>query len=511
VHCIQTITYLIDISELFLSKCGLQLCRIFVLAPQYVPPTPVFIDPCVPSPCGPYSECRRVGDSPSCSCRIGYIGSPPNCRPECTINSECSSNLACIQQKCQDPCPGSCGANAQCNVFNHIPMCLCVEGYEGDPFTSCYPKPPPPPAPIEDDPCNPSPCGPNAQCSNGVCTCLPEYHGDPYQGCRPECIMNTECARNRACMRNKCDDPCPGTCGQNAICEVINHVPSCRCPDGMEGSPFIACRPALPPPVTNPCIPSPCGPNSQCRNVNGQAVCSCVPGFNGSPPACRPECVVNAECPQNQACQNQKCRDPCPGTCGYGARCMVVNHSPICTCQAPLTGNPFTRCEPVGKYRILGKLSSTFVDPKIMFIFSAVIESPPEVPCQPSPCGPNAECRVAGNQPSCSCLEGFVGAPPNCRPECVSNSDCASHLACINQKCRDPCPGTCAPNAECRTISHVPRCTCIPGYTGDPFTQCQVLQCKISSMVLSKQKIALLADTNQIVRVPCLSVHFYVP
>lgn len=68
--------------------------------------------------------------------------------------------------------------------------------------------------------------------------------------------------------------------------------------------------------VQRPCHPSPCGPNSQCREINGQGVCSCIQGYIGSPPSCRPECVINSECPSNEACINQKCGDPCPGACG---------------------------------------------------------------------------------------------------------------------------------------------------------------------------------------------------
>lgn len=94
-------------------------------------------DPCVPSPCGVYAECRNIGDAPSCACKSGYVGSPPNCRPECTLNSECPSNQACINEKCRDPCPGACGLNAQCSVFNHIAQCSCLEHYTGDPFMNC--------------------------------------------------------------------------------------------------------------------------------------------------------------------------------------------------------------------------------------------------------------------------------------------------------------------------------------------------------------------------------------
>lgn len=80
--------------------------------------------------------------------------------------------------------------------------------------------------------------------------------------------------------------------------------------------------------------------------MNGQAVCSCLPSFVGVPPRCRPECVSNSECPQDQACVNQRCQDPCPGTCGLQAKCYVNNHNPICTCPPSYTGNPFFRCYP---------------------------------------------------------------------------------------------------------------------------------------------------------------------
>lgn len=103
----------------------------------------------------------------------------------------------------------------------------------------------------------------------------------------------------------------------------------------------------------NPCNPSPCGPNSQCKEINGQAVCSCLPNYSGSPPQCRPECVSSTECPLNKACVNQKCVDPCPGVCGLNAKCQVVNHSPICSCSAGFTGDPFTRCFDIPGKRIL--------------------------------------------------------------------------------------------------------------------------------------------------------------
>lgn len=95
------------------------------------------------------------------------------------------------------------------------------------------------------NPCNPSPCGTNAICKQksgaGSCTCLLDYIGNPYEGCRPECIQNSECPSNKACIRNKCIDPCPGTCTQNAICQIINHVSTCTCIPGYTGDPYRNC------------------------------------------------------------------------------------------------------------------------------------------------------------------------------------------------------------------------------------------------------------------------------
>ena len=95
-------------------------------------------DPCEPNPCGPNSNPpREIGGQCRCTCLPEMIGSPPNCRPECYINSDCPSDKACISRKCQDPCPGLCGVNAYCRVRNHVPICVCNQGYIGDPFSQC--------------------------------------------------------------------------------------------------------------------------------------------------------------------------------------------------------------------------------------------------------------------------------------------------------------------------------------------------------------------------------------
>lgn len=106
-----------------------------------------------------------------------------------------------------------------------------------------------------------------------------------------------------------------------------------------------------------PCIPSPCGPNSICKENNGQAICSCLPQYIGTPPGCRPECVTSAECAQNRACVNQKCVDPCPGTCGQNAYCQTINHHPICKCSPGYTGNPSTQCSLIQCKSIIWNIS----------------------------------------------------------------------------------------------------------------------------------------------------------
>jgi hypothetical protein len=210
-----------------------------------------------------------------------------------------------------------------------------------------------------------------------------------------------------------------------------------------------------------------CGPNSQCRNVNTVAVCSCLPSFIGSPPNCRPECVYSSDCNLNEACLNQKCKDPCPGTCGIGAKCQVINHNPICSCPPGHTGDPFTRCQPI-------PIAPPLRDP--------------EIPCQPSPCGPNSQCREVNSQAVCSCIPNYIGSPPGCRPECTSNSECSTHHSCINRKCKDPCLGSCGSSAICHTSNHQPICRCSEGYTGDPFSGCYPIPCKTYFRKLTTRK-----------------------
>ena len=336
---------------------------------------------------------------------------------------------------------------------------------------------PPPPR----DPCNPNPCGANADArvsgSSCICSCRPEYFGDPYSGCRPECVVNSDCATTKACVNQHCIDPCPGVCGFNAECRVINHNPVCTCVPGYIGDPFRGCslerkyqacllflsagescelhctNISATPVVNDPCDPNPCGPGAIPRQVGDECQCTCPPGLFGDPyRECKPECVINSDCPNDKACRNYHCYNPCDGTCGQNAQCEVRNHSPLCSCLPGYIGNALIECH---------------------------LPPPPDPvvvdPCEPNPCGQNAIARPSGDRCLCTCPPGLQGDPfVICKPECTVDSDCPNTLACISQKCKDPCvyDNQCGINAICQVNNHRSNCICPPGYEGNAYQIC---------------------------------------
>ncbi|KAJ8890118.1 hypothetical protein PR048_009625 [Dryococelus australis] len=428
---------------------------------SHPPSTEEKTETCEKRQCGSNAVCRERNGAVMCECKPGYYGdSNMGCRPECVLNSDCAATLSCINNKCTNPCTGVCGINAQCQPVNHIPVCYCKAGHTGDPFVSCYPIRPATGTERPRNPCDPSPCGPYSRClvssqGHATCSCIPGYQGS-VPACRPECIVSSDCLLTHACVNQKCVDPCPGTCGIGARCSVTNHNPICSCPPGQQGDPFVSCyvpdETAKVP--TNPCNPTPCGPNSLCQVKQGRPVCSCVANYYGSPPFCRPECVLNQECPRDKACINERCVDPCKDTCGAYAKCDVVNHTPYCSCLPGHQGDAFVGCS---------KIPSVVMTPVTYDL------------CNPSPCGENAQCLAQDGAARCTCIPPYVGNPyaGGCRPECVINSDCASNLACLSSHCRNPCQGLCGVNAGCDVVNHVPVCYCLPGHTGDPFQSCR--------------------------------------
>merc|ERR1711892_961288 len=259
-------------------------------------------------------------------------------KPECVVDEECPQVLACRNEKCVDPC--NCAVNANCIVRSHRARCQCYEGYQGDPYnTGCFPIPEPKPECTVDADCpsrlaclnevcrNPSttltPCGQNAECTvqntlpqrTMVCMCIPGYVGDADIACnlppRPEpgCKSNSECGDREICRDRNCINPCivANPCATNAVCDVRQHSVTCNCPSGFTGDPFSNCYAIEP----------------------------------------RPECTADPDCPQDQACINENCLNPCLNSerpCGRGAECLVEFHQARCVCSAGLQGNPLVAC-----------------------------------------------------------------------------------------------------------------------------------------------------------------------
>ena len=129
--------------------------------------------------------------NPVCRCLPGFIPMPDTisgCRRECEVDRDCGAGNICDNYRWHptwhnDTCPRDTW------------------------HSRCAPKP---------DPCDPSPCGPNTECSpnrqgNPVCTCLP--------GFEPQPDTITGCSRIEA--RTPPPDPCfPSPCGPNTQCSV---------------------------------------------------------------------------------------------------------------------------------------------------------------------------------------------------------------------------------------------------------------------------------------------------
>lgn len=112
------------------------------------------------------------------------------------------------------------------------------------------------------------------------------------------------------------------------------------------------------------------------------------------------------------------------------------------------------------------------------FFSTAIIITPENgtvQPCAPNPCDPNASCDTYGNQfVVCETCNGPDSINNHaCRPQCILNSDCGFDTSCINNRCVDPCPGSCGVNAECTVYYHDPICRCADGLVGNPYEHCK--------------------------------------
>lgn len=102
-------------------------------------------DLCEPNPCGVNARCEPGYDKyneerPVCTCLPGHTGDGVRgCqRAECTEDAHCADHQGCVDYKCQNPCIGQCGSNANCNARRHVAVCTCPAGYNGDALVNCY-------------------------------------------------------------------------------------------------------------------------------------------------------------------------------------------------------------------------------------------------------------------------------------------------------------------------------------------------------------------------------------
>lgn len=340
-------------------------------------------NPCNPSPCGPNTQCAILSNGfAKCTCLHGYLESPNTvrgcieqrnlCEPNpCGLGALCDPTRepVCVcptgtrgnpYRSCLEPTlplvlcqPGPCGINADCYVSNNQERCYCKPGFIGDAYSGCRLEP--------YSPCLPNPCGPGAECilspgGQSMCRCPDGIAGDPTgtRGCFGfECVLDEDCSDSQSCMGHKCRDPCPGSCGVGANCRVEKHHPVCTCDHGLTGNPLTRCFtiPTYLPP--DPCIPSPCGLNTLCQVMGGRPVCTCLPDFNGDPQfGCQPECILNTDCPQDKACLERRCRNPCKvgAICGLNSVCRVQDHTATCVCAEGFMGDAFFQCIPKRKY-----------------------------------------------------------------------------------------------------------------------------------------------------------------
>lgn len=196
----------------------------------------------------------------------------------------------CNNKKCESICkPNACGKNALCKAVDHRKVCLCPDGYKGDPNRSCKPF---------------------------------------------ECSKDNDCESNKKCGEDgACRNPCleQNACGLNAQCRVVDRQPLCTCPPGYLGNALVECKQGR----TEECLKNPCGPNAKCKEKeDGGFECVCASGCVGD--AYR-GCVCEGEL--INLCTNK--------LCGVGAQCRVVNGKEAqCYCPSNTpSGDPTIECK----------------------------------------------------------------------------------------------------------------------------------------------------------------------
>lgn len=156
------------------------------------------VDPCQNPTyaCEGNKKCETRKHRPVCVCKSGFVVNEYGeltCAPEkreCFRDDDCTSNMACVEGKCRNPCMvqmsrgAVCPGNKSCQVQDHKPICICLKD------------------------------------------------------CQPAlsiCLRDNGCPAGMACRNYQCVNPCDyATCGPNSPCIVEDHKPVCKfCPQGF--------------------------------------------------------------------------------------------------------------------------------------------------------------------------------------------------------------------------------------------------------------------------------------
>uniref|UniRef100_UPI00358F3273 laminin-like protein epi-1 n=1 Tax=Myxine glutinosa TaxID=7769 RepID=UPI00358F3273 len=398
-------------------------------------------------PCDPMSghcHCRTGVAGPSCKACLKDHFAFPRCEP-----CRCYGS----QADC-DPITGAC---RECPENAEGELCdRCIEGFYGDPATSC--RPCQCPGTPDSGNYHATSCSQDAvtrqitcNCRNGYSgaqcnVCAPGYSGNPtYLG--GKCVQ-CNCNGNTNPMDQATCDPNTGNCLR---CLYHTTGPRCeRCEDGYYGDA-----------TKQKCLSCDCNPEGAlsppCDPVTGE--CRCRPRVAGtSCKACLPDHFGFPTCRQCSCHRNSAGCNPITGAC--------------LECLGNTEGERCERCVP-GYY------------------------GDPKVGCQPCPCpgGPNSgryhatSCsqNPVTRQITCNCTKGYAGSQCSTCAQGYSGNPMYPGRKCVPCDCNgnsDPsdaaaCNGLTGSCQHCLHNTAGPQCErCEDGYYGDAKRQdCQACNC----------------------------------